>query len=49
MALGGWLPAAYRGVLLLPDGFSRKNKERGCNLAPKLVPNLYCNEIDWVL
>ena len=54
MALGGWLPAACRGVYFVPDGFSRrpvgtrtaiwrqKFAERAAVLATRSK-----NEIDW--
>jgi hypothetical protein len=36
-ALGGWLPAACRGVYVHPEFFLRSLKERGRNLAPKTL------------
>jgi hypothetical protein len=55
-ALGGWLPAACRGVYAHPKFCLRSLKERGRNLAPKtlhfkasIASDLqnFCNEIDW--
>jgi hypothetical protein len=48
MALGGWLPAACRGVCFIPDGFSRR--PTGTRIAiwrQKLADTKLCNEIDW--
>ena len=48
MALGGWLPAACRGVCFIPDGFSRR--PTGTRIAiwrQKLADTKICNEIDW--
>ena len=50
MALGGWLPAAFRGVSSCSGWFLPEAvEERGCNLAPKtLLVRAECNEIDWI-
>ena len=54
MALGGWLPAACRGVCFIPDGFSRR--PTGTRIAiwrQKIVERVAVlatrsqNEIDW--
>jgi hypothetical protein len=48
MALGGWLPAACRGVYFVPDCFSRAAQEHGQQSGAKklCLQNLF-NEIDW--
>src|ERR1035441_9395497 len=47
MALGGWLPAACRGVYFVPDGFSRRPIGTRLQSGAKNLLNRICNEIDW--
>jgi hypothetical protein len=50
MALGGWLPAACRGICSSRMVSPGPCRNADCNLAPKTCTafSAICNEIDWV-